>query len=100
SAATLTGNSLATAGGGISIAGGWSGSNFTPTPTHLSAPVQDPLAGLPYPSLTGTAQSVNYSGATPITINPGIYSSIALSGQGDVVMNPGVYVVTGSLSLT
>ena len=101
SAATLTGNSLATAGGGgIAIEGGWSGSNFTPTPTHLTSPVQDPLAGLPYPSVTGTSQSVSYSGATPITINPGIYSSISLAGQGDVVMNPGVYVITGSLSLT
>ena len=101
SAATLTGNSLATAGGaGIAIAGGWSGTAFTPAPTHLTAPVQDPLAALPYPSQTGSAQSVNYGGTTPLTINPGIYSSIALTSQGDVVMNPGVYVVTGSVSLT
>lgn len=102
-AATLTGNATATAhGGAIAIDGGWSSGKggFSPTPTQLGTQIQDPLASLPYPSLGGTTQSVNYSGATPTTINPGIYSTITLAGQGNLVMNPGVYVVTGSLNLS
>ena len=39
--------------------------------------------------------TVNVSGNTSQTINPGIYSQISVSGNGNLTLNPGIYVIAG-----
>ncbi len=61
---------------------------LTPYP-ELSIPVMVPAA------CTGTdygAKTIQYS-ATPITLNPGIYTYIDQSGWTELVFNPGVYCI-------
>ena len=69
--------------------------HVSPAPVTGVAAFADPLAGLAAPSLTGSVLSVNLSGNSALTINPGIYSSIAVSGNGKLTMNPGIYVLKG-----
>jgi hypothetical protein len=83
---------------GIQVVGGASrGGNATwsPAPVTGAASVADPLAGLTAPT-GGTAQgSVNLSGTSSLTINPGVYQQISVSGNARLTLNPGVYILAG-----
>ncbi len=82
----------------IQIVGGYSKSGnaqLNPRPTTGITVLADPLAGLAIPSLTGSKVTVNVSGNSSQTINPGIYSSISVSGNGKLTMNAGIYVIAG-----
>ena len=78
--------------GGVQKSGN---AKFSPSPVTGAASFGDPLASLPVPSASGTAASVNLSGNSSQTINPGIYSQITVSGNGKLTMNPGIYVIAG-----
>jgi parallel beta-helix repeat protein len=82
----------------IQVVGGASTSgsaHFSVAPVTGVASVFDPEAGLAIPT-GGTSQgSVNLSGNSSRTINPGVYSQIKVSGNGNLTMNPGVYVIAG-----
>jgi VCBS repeat-containing protein len=61
------------------------------------APTADPYASLAAPALPSTTfAAVNYSGKSPLTLNPGKYvGGIHLSGQAFVTLNPGIYYLQG-----
>jgi uncharacterized repeat protein (TIGR01451 family) len=90
--AQLTSSTIDVSGGYQKI--GHASFSVTPT-TGLSEP--DPLAGVAPPSTSGLANngSVNLSGNSSLTINPGIYSQILVSGNAALTMNPGIYVIEG-----
>ena len=69
--------------------------------TGIGVAVTDPLVGLAFPMLTGTAASVNLTSGS-LTISPGIYSRITVSGTGTkLTLKPGNYVISGGgLSVT
>jgi hypothetical protein len=82
----------------IQVVGGDSQSGnatWSPTPVTGAASVPDPLATLAAPT-GGTSQgSVNLSGNSTLTINPGIYTQISVSGKASLTLNPGVYIMAG-----
>jgi hypothetical protein len=64
--------------------------------TSGAAFLNDPLAALPAPALSGPSQgAVNLSGAASQTLSPGIYTGIVLSGNASLTLEPGVYVIAG-----
>jgi RHS repeat-associated protein len=66
------------------------------------SPVADPLASLAVPSLTrpSTVPSATLTGASAMTISPGVYQDITLTGSGALTLNPGTYVVLHSFAIT
>ena len=71
---------------------------FNPAPPTNAAPRPDPLAGLPAPSTSGLTNygSINLTGSSTKTINPGIYSQITVSGANAILtMNAGTYIIEG-----
>lgn len=68
---------------------------LNPTPTTGSAATADPLASLAAPAATTPPGSVNLSGQSSLTINPGIYTQISVSGNAQLTLNPGIYVIAG-----
>jgi hypothetical protein len=96
-ALTESGNAAVTAAG-IQVVGGASQSGhatWSPAPVTGAASAPDPLAALAAPT-TGVARgSVNLSGNSTLTINPGVYSSIKVSGNARLTLTPGVYVLAG-----
>ncbi|MFN8025855.1 MAG: pilus assembly protein TadG-related protein [Acidimicrobiia bacterium] len=95
---------LTTSGGAIggpNAPGNFSGSGFSPAPTHQDA-VADPLANVPQCG-NGAPGTTNYcptnvqnnGNSKNAVLSPGIYSSISGSHQ----LNPGIYVLTGDLTL-
>jgi len=69
----------------------------TPTPTTGIAPIADPLAWLPEPTVSGNCNtSIKITGGTH-TVSPGCYSDLAISGSStNVLMSPGTYVINGN----
>jgi hypothetical protein len=108
-AITATGNASLTAAA-VDDVGGYSrtgNATFSPPPsawTHVFIP--DPLASVPPPTAATAGPlmpmgSVNLSGKSTMTINPGIYTQISVSGNAVLTLNPGVYVIEGGgLSVT
>jgi hypothetical protein len=96
-ALTESGNASVKAAG-IQVVGGViksGNATWSPTPVTGATAVPDPLAALAAPT-TGTAQgSVNLSGNSSRTINPGIYTQISVSGKAQLTLNPGVYILAG-----
>jgi hypothetical protein len=68
---------------------------FHPTPVTGSPYVADPFAALAAPTGGTNRGSVNLSGNSTLTINPGTYSQISVSGNAVLTMTPGVYVIAG-----
>jgi streptogramin lyase len=99
SAVSASGNAVVSAGS-IKVVGGVSSSgnaHFTPTPVTHASTFTDPLATVlaTAPSVGGSATTVNLSGNSSQTINPGRFSQITVSGNGKLTLNPGIYVITG-----
>lgn len=102
SAIDLSGSGSITSDEEIGVNGGYSApaGAISPSPTH-SAPVSDPLAHLPVPSLPGPpAAKVQISGSGDATLSPGVYSEIKSTSTGQLTLLPGVYVVTEGISLS
>jgi hypothetical protein len=98
STALLASGNASAVAAGIQVYGGFQKSgnaSLSPTPLTGVTPVSDPLFGLVHPTASGTAVSVNLSGTTQKTINPGIYSQITVSGSAKLTMNGGVYIIEG-----
>ncbi len=96
SAISVSGNAQVNAGS-IQVVGKVQSSGnakLSPNPTSTGS-FLDPLAGLPVPSVSGSASSVSVSGNSSLTISQGVYSAISVSGNGKLTMNPGVYVIAG-----
>jgi hypothetical protein len=100
-AAVLTGNAFATAGE-FDITGvpgtSTSGNAMFTGAIHSGMPAMaDPLASLPAPSAPSPKYSaVNYSGSSPLTLNPGTYvGGIHITGSGPVTLLPGIYFMQG-----
>ena len=102
SAISASGNSHVTALV-IDVHGGYQKSGnatFSVTPATMQPVLADPLAYLIAPTASG-GTSVNVSGNSTQTINPGIYRSIKVSGNGSLTLTPGLYIITGGgLSVT
>ncbi len=83
--------------GGPSAPGNFSGSGFSPAPTHQD-PVADPLAGVPQCGAGSTCPTNTGGNGTlkKATLSPGIFSTISGSHH----LNPGIYVITGGISLS
>lgn len=72
--------------------------SFSPSPISGIAPVADPLAAVPVPSVAGPNQgSVSVGDNSSRTISPGIYTNLTASNNGTLNLNPGIYVVTGTV---
>ena len=109
-ALTLTGSGSVSAKS-IGIVGGYnktgSGSLHPNPPTTGMAPAADPL-GLTTPNFTpstscsGSASVCKPSntGSSPMTLNPGTYTSISNTGSGTLTLTPGNYTITGGLTNT
>ena len=96
SAILASGNSSLKAGGGVLVVGGVSKSgNASVTKTGTPSATSDPLASLTAPTASGSVISVNLSGNSSLTINPGIYSGIGVSGNAKLSFRPGIYVIEG-----
>jgi hypothetical protein len=97
SALTENGNASIQAAS-IQVVGGASKSGnatWSPAPVTGAASLSDPLAALAPPS-GGTSQgSVNLSGNSTLTVNPGVYPSIKVSANARLTMNPGIYIIAG-----
>jgi hypothetical protein len=96
-AAVLTGHGMVTAAD-IDVTGGTQTTGqagFSGAIDHEPA-IADPLGyALPSPPAP-TFSAVNYSGSTPLTLQPGTYvGGIKVSGQGSVTLAPGVYYLQG-----
>ncbi len=66
------------------------------TPVTIGAKaVADPLAGLAIPTDLVFCGSVNLSGNSALTINPGIYGQISVSGNARLTLKPGTYAIAG-----
>ncbi len=82
----------------IGVAGGYSGSGFSPTPVTNIAPAPDPLSYLAAPTVgacdytnvhVGTGSGITY-------LNQGVYcGGIQVSGNNPVVFNSGTYILDG-----
>ena len=96
---TLTGNG-SMAANNVNIVGGYnfSGHGGTQSPLHTGvAPMADPLANVPAPTVSNNLGGVSLSGNQSKTISPGYYpGGITLSGNGSLTMNPGIYNIGGS----
>jgi len=89
--ASLTASSIQVVGGAIAAGN----AKFSPAPVTGISPVPDPLAALSAPTGGAVQGSVNLSGNSTLTINPGIYTSITASGNASLTLNPGIYVLAG-----
>jgi Flp pilus assembly protein TadG len=82
----------------IGVAGGYSGSGFSPTPVTNIAPAPDPLSYLVAPSV-GSCDYTNVhagTGGSATYLNPGVYcGGIQVSGNNPVFFNPGLYILNG-----
>jgi hypothetical protein len=102
---TLGPNGAINAGGGgtIGVVGGTNGKG-TANPAIKTGvpPVLDPLASVPYPSLSGYAScsDVSLSGNSGQSILPGCYHDISVSGNGSLTFAAGLYVITGTVKLS
>jgi Putative Flp pilus-assembly TadE/G-like len=82
----------------IGVAGGYSGSGFSPTPVTRIAPAPDPLSYLQAPSVGSCDYTNLHVGTTKGTtyLNHGVYcGGIQVSGNNPVVFNPGLYILDG-----
>jgi Flp pilus assembly protein TadG len=115
SATALTATGNFTDAGGINVAGGYSGTNISPTPTTGVLPIADPLADIPMPTLSlySSCPVNTVTGGTPghgqTGWAPGIYNGFSASGNTtykfDGAANGwcgmrGVFVFTGNVTLT
>lgn len=92
-------SALDNSSGGISKAeafcatGGYSGSNFDPTPKTGCRQVKDPYAGLPVPTYAGCDfNNVSISTGT-VTLTPGVYCGGLRIGSANVTLAPGLYIM-------
>ncbi len=70
--------------------------HVSPTPVTGIAPVGDPLAWLPKPTVPSKCtNSVKLSGNATRTISQGCYAGISGTGNVTLNLNPGVYVIDG-----
>ena len=73
--------------------GGYSGSNYDPTPRRHCRPVTDPYASLAVPSIAGCDYTnAKLTGGT-VNIAPGVYCGGLSIGDATVSFAPGVYVM-------
>lgn len=106
-ALTLTGSGSIT-GKAIGISGNYSktgSGTISPAPVTGMAPIADPLATLPAPTIptgscTGSSCTQSFTGSTNHTLQPGTYTSISNTGSGTLTLAAGNYIITGSLTNT
>lgn len=87
--------------GPIDVAGNWTGTGWSPTPTSGYPQQPDPFAGYPKPSTTGltvyTTLPTPTNGA--VTLNPGIYqTAITYAGNTTVTLNTGIYIIEAGMN--
>jgi Flp pilus assembly protein TadG len=104
SALSASGNGSLTAKS-IGVVGGYSTSgngSVSPTPVTGMVPVNDPLAFLSEPTISGGCNTaLSASSNTTVIWSQGCYSGISASGNAVVTLNPGTYILNGgSLSFT
>jgi hypothetical protein len=88
---------LNTQGGGIAIAGGWTG-NKTPTPTPSGgAPLfENPLKDLSMPSVGSCDHTSKVIVAGTMTLSPGVYcGGIEVTTGERANLQPGLYIING-----
>jgi len=105
---TIQGNSTLNAQG-INLAGGYtnSSSTLTPTPTVGIAQVSDPLAYLSAPSFTTSSclANPNLGGGGTFTIGPATstgticYNGLQIGNGATVTFRPGIYVINGAMTV-
>jgi Flp pilus assembly protein TadG len=103
SAVDLTGNvTLAAQSIGIVGKAAETGNiSVTPTPVTGIAPVGDPLAFLPTPTVpSGCSTPPNLTGNITLTLNPGCYTGLSGSGNITLALNSGLYIIDGNFNLT
>jgi CSLREA domain-containing protein len=98
SAIVASGKAQVDVGGTVLVVGGVSVSGSAScTATGTPGSTNDPLGGLPLPSVSGLTNygAVSVSGNNTQTLSPGIYTSIQISGKASVTLNPGTYIIEG-----
>jgi hypothetical protein len=94
-AASATGSSSVEASH-ITVAGGTTGSNFSPDPYTGAEPLDDPLASFVMPAMGACTFTGTQIIMTSTTLSPGVYcGGIELRSQSQVTFNPGVYYLAG-----
>jgi Putative Flp pilus-assembly TadE/G-like len=70
---------------------------FNPLPIAGIAPISDPLAFIPQPSVPSypSCSAYSESGSSAVTVPPGCYSGLSLTGSGAVTLSPGNYEFNG-----
>jgi Flp pilus assembly protein TadG len=70
---------------------------FNPLPIAGIAPISDPLAFVPQPSVTSYPSCPAYSesGSSPVILSPGCYGGLSLTGSGAVTLTSGNYEFNG-----
>src|SRR5262249_35843927 len=86
-------------GSSVKVVGGYSRTGsalITPTPTTGVPVMADPLAALPVPSGNlPNRGSVNLTGNSTQTLQPGVYDQIKVTNNARATFAPGVYVLKG-----
>src|SRR5262249_53428917 len=85
------------------VTGSWvtsGGSSFQGTINTGVPPTPDPLRFIPAPDpstpFVQSDKKIQYSGSTPLILQPGVYiGGVSVTGQGSVFMNPGIYYMQG-----
>ncbi len=84
----------------IGVVGNYSDSghsSFTPEPVTGVAPLSDPLASVPAPSV-GACNYTNFkvNGNSNTTLSPGVYcDGITINGNANITFQPGTYILNG-----
>lgn len=101
-AATINGSAKMVARS-INIVGGYRGmpNAYSPTPTTGVAPISDPLANIPEPTIPDhCAANPHFSGSVSHVLSPGCYNGLTVSGSGNLTLEPGLYIINGSISFS
>ena len=95
-----SGSGIKQVGGGrmqaeaIGVTGGVSGSNFSPKPITGAAPIPDPYASLPEPTIGTTCEPSPKFQQTTVTLRPGTYcGGLDIKPNSVVKLLPGEYIM-------
>jgi hypothetical protein len=92
-----------TSGGGVTVAGGWTGNKTPiPAPSTGAGVIENPLKDLAMPTTVPACDfTTPYNVSGTVTLNPGVYCggiNIA-TGSNTANLNPGVYYLKGGMTV-
>ena len=84
----------------INVAGGYSGTAFSPQPLTGMNALDDPLADLPAPTVGNCTFKQAVKVSSTVTLSPGVYcGGLTVQAQGVAKLQPGVYIIKSGLTV-